>query len=93
MSSRPPPGAEAVRELEEEMVSGGAEGDEIMEEPEEQEDGYSTCFSPTFPTRRSPFRRCSGQQAEELTQGCFTSLLDPHIDIDMDYLVLFPAWS
>jgi len=62
MSSRPPPGAEAVRDLEEEMVSGGGEGDEIMEEPEEQEDGYSTCFFPTSRTRlSSPFRRCSGQ--------------------------------
>lgn len=29
---------------EEEAISGTGEGDEIMEEVEEQEDGYSTCF-------------------------------------------------
>lgn len=29
----------------EEQVSGTGEGDEIMEEPEEQEDGYSTSIS------------------------------------------------
>ena len=28
-----------------------------------------------------------------LHRGCFTSLLDPHVDVDMDYLVLFSAWS
>ena len=63
MSSRPPTGAGAVRELEEEIASGGGEGDEIMEEPEEQEDGYSACqcFFPTPRTRRSPFGRFPGQ--------------------------------
>ena len=30
----------------EEIVSGAGEGDEIMEEAEEQEDGYSTYLSP-----------------------------------------------
>lgn len=41
MSSRQLPTVETSQELEEEGVSGMGEGDEIMEEPEEQEDGYS----------------------------------------------------
>lgn len=49
MSSRQPTATEASQaELEEdEVISGTGEGDEIMEEPEEQEDGYSEslCFT------------------------------------------------
>lgn len=33
---------------EEEAISGTGEGDEIMEEAEEQEDGYSACFRRAF---------------------------------------------
>lgn len=33
---------------EEEAISGTGEGDEIMEEVEEQEDGYSACFHRAF---------------------------------------------
>lgn len=45
MASRQPPSVEVSQaELEEEEgISGNGEGDEIMEEPEEQEDGYSAC--------------------------------------------------
>lgn len=45
--SRQPPSVEASQAEfeEEEAVSGTGEGDEIMEEVEEQEDGYCACFS------------------------------------------------
>jgi hypothetical protein len=44
--SRQPTSIEATQaELEEDAaISGTAEADEIMEEAEEQEDGYSACF-------------------------------------------------
>ena len=45
MASRQRPAEDAQRVLEdEEVVSGPGEGDEIMEEAEEQEDGYSEPF-------------------------------------------------
>lgn len=41
MASRQPTATGGIRALEEDPVSVTGEGDDIMEEPEEQEDGYS----------------------------------------------------
>ncbi|KAG5732372.1 putative casein kinase II subunit beta-2 [Termitomyces sp. T112] len=42
MALRQPPPMKVQQEVEEEGVSGPGDGDEIMEEPEEQDDGYSS---------------------------------------------------
>lgn len=55
MSSRQPLTAEVSQELEEDAVSGTGEGDEIMEEPEEQEDGYSAYISILIPNTSVPY--------------------------------------
>ncbi|KAG6869252.1 hypothetical protein C0993_000005 [Termitomyces sp. T159_Od127] len=46
MALRQPPPIEVQQEVEEEGVGGPGDGDEVMEEPEEQDDGY-TSSTPT----------------------------------------------
>lgn len=55
---------------EEEAISGTGEGDEIMEEVEEQEDGYSACFHRAF------------SLVDFLVW--IISVLDTHFNIDLD---------
>ncbi len=55
MSRRPQqPPVEATQgeleEEEEEAISGVGEGDELMEDVQDQEEGYSTCFSTSLPS-------------------------------------------
>lgn len=74
---------------EEEVASGNGEGDEIMEEAEEQEDGYSElflssdrCFSPSLYLRAICVRTWTDN-------GPYSSFIDADINTDMDQLVLF----
>jgi hypothetical protein len=78
---------------EEEVASANGEGDEIMEEAEEQEDGYSElflssdrCFS-LFP---SLYLRAICMKTWT-DNGPYSSFIDADINIDMDQLVLFSA--
>lgn len=79
----------------EEAVSGAGEGDEIMEEAEDQEDGYSESFS-LSPLPRSCYRfipSSVSHPGRQLTDhGLYFSIIHPYINADMDQLVLLPSW-
>lgn len=92
MSSRQPTATEASQaELEEdEVISGTGEGDEIMEEPEEQEDGYSEslCVSRARSYLASSLRTLVKSSCLYWT---LFSIIHTNFDTHLDQLVLFFA--
>ena len=60
MALRQPPPIEVQQEVEEEGVSGPGDGDEVMEEAEAQDDGYSAFESSTntVPRAGSCYNAC-----------------------------------
>ena len=75
----------------EEQVSAPGEGDEIMEEPEEQEDGYSEFIlqAPSFPPTPSVVTFFPSPAADD---EFLRSVFNAYIYVDLDQLVLFSAW-
>lgn len=79
--------------VDEEIVSGAGEGDEIMEEVEEQEDGYSAYIS------NSPFVYIHRLlllliHNKIILTNCMLSIsfIYANFNINMDQLVLFFTW-
>ena len=76
----------------EEPVSGLGEGDEIMEEVEEQEDGYSQFFARLLSHLRHLLLNYALFQECLLIYYPNTSIINTDINFNLDQLVLLSAW-
>ncbi len=75
----------------EEPVSGVGEGDEIMEEVEEQEDGYSQFFVCLLRVSDTCFSIMAYFQGCLLIYYLNTSIINTYINFNLDQLVLLSA--
>lgn len=79
MALRQQPPIEVQQEVEEEGVGGPGDGDEVMEEPEEQDDGYSVFQSSTC-IACWVLLSCVPRLKYSLSYSLFDAYINPYLD-------------